>query len=196
MNKPYAPSCEENKKVILDELKPRFSDRQSVLEIGSGTGQHAVYFAREMAHLRWQCTDRSAECSGISQWLQDAQLANTPEVICLDVQDAWPDVLFDAVFTANTLHIMHKPMVEAFFRGIGLHMPNNGKCIVYGAMNYQGNYTSQSNADFDQWLKARDPESGIKDFEWVQTLALNAGLELLEDIVMPANNRLLYWRKL
>src|SRR5690606_26820083 len=167
----------------------------------SGTGQHAVHFAAAMPWLRWQCSDRTEHLPGIRAWLDDAALANTPPPLELDVaSDAWPragtaDGRFDAAFSANTLHIMGWPEVEAFFAGVGRVLGDGGVLVVYGPFNDGGAYTSDSNRDFDGWLKARDPRSGIRDFEAVDALARGVGLRLLGDMAMPANNRCIAWRR-
>jgi cyclopropane fatty-acyl-phospholipid synthase-like methyltransferase len=166
-----------------------------VLEIGSGTGQHAVHFAAAMPWLSWQCSDRAENLPGIRLWLGEAGLPNTPAPIELDVGGAWPTHRFDAVFSANTLHIMGWPEVRQFFDGIDAVLDAEGVLAVYGPFNYGGEYTSDSNREFDAWLKARDPRSGIRDFEAVDALAREIGLTLMDDVAMPANNRMLVWRR-
>ena len=200
-DKPYAPACERNREPILAVLRERFADCRHVLEVGSGTGQHAVHFAAAMPWLRWQCSDRAEHLPGIRAWLDEAALANTPAPLALDVSDpAWPRASsasgrFDAVFSANTLHIMGWDAVEAFFDGMGRVLERDGgTLVVYGPFNYSGAYTSDSNRDFDAWLKARNLRSGIRDFEAVDGLARGVGLRLLDDVAMPANNRCLSWR--
>ena len=195
-NKPFSESCEQNKQVILDVLKNEFSDIQHVLEIGSGTGQHAVFFAQYLNHLVWQCSDRHENLSGIKTWLDDADLANIPMVLELDVlADNWPDLKTDAVFSANAVHIMSWQAVEAMFRGIDQLLNEEGLLCLYGPFNYNDAYTSESNARFDEWLKARDSQSAIRDFEAVDQLAQNIGLCLINDHTMPANNRTLIWQR-
>ena len=194
--KPYAASCEENREPILAVLNGLLQDRQHVLEIGSGTGQHAVYFGEQFPQLIWQTSDQFEYHSGIKAWLQDVKLPNVVEPLLLDVRQAiWPDLTVDAVFSANTLHIMSWEAVQACFAGVGRLLPNGGLFIVYGPFNYAGQFTSASNARFDQWLKQRDPDSGIRNFEDLNTLAVNAGMELQADYTMPVNNRILVWRK-
>ena len=199
VDKPFSPSCERNRDPILALLREHFADRRHVLEIGSGTGQHAVYFAAAMPWLRWQCSDLAEHLPGIRMWLDAAGLANTPAPIALDVRGVWPspgvDAPFDAVFSANSLHIMGWPEVQAFFAGIDSVLANDATLAVYGPFNYGGEYTSDSNREFDGWLKARDPRSGIRDFEAVDALARGIGLSLVADVAMPANNRTLAWRR-
>ena len=194
--KPHALACDRNREPILAVLRQHFADRTEVLEIGSGTGQHAVYFAGAMPWLRWQASDVAENLPGIRAWLEEAALPNAPAPVALDVRSAWPEVAVDAVFTANTLHIMGWDGVQAFFRGVGgvLAGTPGGTLVAYGPFNYGGAFTSGSNREFDGWLKARDPQSGIRDFEAVDALAREAGLHLVEDVAMPANNRCLVWR--
>ena len=193
--KPHSPACERNREPILAVLREHFATRRQVLEIGSGTGQHAVFFAAAMPWLQWQASDRAEYLPGIRAWLDDARLPNTPAPLELDVLAAWPALDVDAVFSANTLHIMGWDGVQALFEGVGKLLADSGDTlIVYGPFNYGGAYTSDSNRQFDAWLKVRDPSSGIRDFEAVDALAEAVGLRLLADIEMPANNRCLVWR--
>ncbi|WP_223877986.1 DUF938 domain-containing protein [Luteimonas sp. MC1825] len=196
--KPHAPSCDRNREPILAVLREHFADRSRVLEIASGTGQHAVHFAAAMPWLTWQASDMADNLPGIRAWLDEAGLPNTPPPIVLDaLQSPWPAIDADAVFTANSLHIMGVDAVEALFRGVGRVLAGapGGTFVAYGPFNYAGAYTSDSNRDFDAWLKARDPRSGIRDFEAVDALAVDAGLRLAADVAMPANNRCLAWRR-
>ncbi|MBJ6979783.1 DUF938 domain-containing protein [Luteimonas sp. MC1895] len=196
--RPHAPSCERNREPILAVLQRHFAGCRRVLEIGSGTGQHAVHFAQAMPWLAWQASDVPENLPGIRAWLAEARLANTPPPLALDVLQApWPDVGADAVFTANTLHIMGWDAVEAFFRGVGQVLAGtpDAPLVAYGPFNRGGAYTSDSNRDFDGWLKARDPRSGIRDIEAVDALARAAGLVPVDDVAMPANNRCLVWRR-
>lgn len=195
MEKPFSQACENNKQPILDIISPVFSRHDCVLEIGSGTGQHAVFFARHMPHLRWQCSDQTEYLPGIRAWIEDAGLNNLEAPLTIDVTMPWPVTQVPAVFSANTVHIMHWPQVEAFFEGLRNHLGKDGDFCLYGPFNYQGSYTSDSNARFDQWLKQRDPEMGIRDIDAITALAEGAALTLLEDHTMPANNRLLHFRK-
>jgi hypothetical protein len=198
IDKPFAPACERNREPILAMLREQFANRRRVLEIGSGTGQHAVHFAAAMPWLRWQCSDRAEYLPGIGMWLDETGLPNTPPPLELDVaRGPWPAQGYDAVFSANTLHIMGWAEVEAFLSGVGqlLAGADAGVLVVYGPFNRGGAYSSDSNRDFDAWLKARDPRSGIRDFEAVDALARGAGLRLVDDVAMPANNRCLAWRR-
>lgn len=194
--KPHAESCDQNRDPILTVLREEFSACRSILEIGSGTGQHAVYFAADLPHLTWQTSDRDEYHEGIHAWLDEAALPNTLPPLSLDVRsDPWPQARYDGIFSANTVHIMSWPEVECLFAGIGPVLVDGGRFCLYGPFNYDGRFTSESNARFDQWLKARDPESGVRDFEALDTLARAAGMRLLRDHAMPANNRILVWEK-
>ncbi len=195
--KPYAESCEQNRDAILQVIAPLLVHSHAVLEIGSGTGQHAVYFAPHMPHLLWQPSDCAEALPGIQLWLDEAALQNTRPALVLEVcQNTWPELTVDSVFSANTCHIMHWHMVEAMFAGVGRLLSEHGQLLLYGPFNYHGTYTSESNRRFDDWLKARDANSGVRDFAALDALANAAGLRLCTDYSMPANNRLLHWKKI
>ena len=194
--KPYAESCEQNRDPILEVLRPLLREACHVLEIGSGTGQHAVYFSTQLPHLLWQTSDTIEHHAGINAWLDNGGPVNALPPLELDVRSsAWPTRRYDAVFSANTVHIMGWEAVVALFAGVGCVLAPHGLFILYGPFNYSGRYTSESNARFDQWLKARDPQSAIRNFEDLEGLAQSAGLVLHADIEMPVNNRTLVWRK-
>jgi SAM-dependent methyltransferase len=192
--KSYSESCEKNKAPILAVLKDIFAERKHVLEIASGTGQHAVYFGRELPHLIWQTSELAQHRASIQSWLDEAQLPNVLAPLALDVNDAsWPVTSADTVFNANTVHIISWLEVERMFAHIARVIAPGGCVCLYGPYNYGGKFTSESNARFDAWLKSRDPCSGVRDFEAVNLLAVSHGLELLRDIAMPSNNRMLVW---
>ncbi len=194
--KPYAESCEQNRAPILAVLQQVFADRQHVLEIASGTGQHAVYFAQAMPHLTWQTSELPANHAGIQAWLDEAGLPNVLPPVAIDVNDTdWPVPPVDAIFNANTVHIVAWAAVQRMFAGIGRVLADGGVLCLYGPFNYDGQFTSDSNARFDVWLKNRDPNSGVRDFEAIDQLAAAQGLSLIRDIAMPANNRSLVWQK-
>lgn len=196
MNKPFSQACENNKVAILAALADSFSASKTVLEVGSGSGQHAVFFAPNMPWLSWQTSDILLNHQGISQWLREYPAGNLLHPIELDLNHPWPIEKIDAIYTANTLHIISWPLVQAFFSGVSQHLNQQGKCCVYGPFNYQGQYTSESNAGFDIWLKERDNQSAIRDIEAIMALAESVGLSLENDHAMPANNRLLVFQKL
>jgi cyclopropane fatty-acyl-phospholipid synthase-like methyltransferase len=193
--KPHALACDRNRDPILAVLRRHFADRQRVLEIGSGTGQHAVYFAQALSHLTWQTADVAENLPGIELWLADAKLPNLPAPIVLDVNGSWPATRYDAAFSANTLHIMSWPEAAALFAGLDEVLETDAVLAIYGPFNYRGRFTSESNASFDASLKLRSPDMGIRDFEAVDELAQSIGLKLLQDCPMPANNRTLVWRR-
>lgn len=196
MDKPYAESSEQNKEPILKVLRRVFASVYTVLEIGSGTGQHAVHFARHLPHLRWQTSDLMANRTGIERWLEDADLPNVVAPLVLDVTtDTWPQTLFNAVFSANTVHIMSWPAVRAMFDGIGKVLADEGLFVLYGPFHFGGRPSAPSNAQFDRWLRERDPASGVRNFEDLNALAAAAKMAFAEDIEMPANNRILVWYK-
>lgn len=195
--KPYSEACERNCGPLLEVLREAFAVARSVLEIGSGTGQHAVYFGARLPHLTWQTSDITEHHPGIEAWLTEARLANVLPPLALDVdRDDWPRGPYDAVFSANTLHIMGWPQVERMWAGIASVLPSGGVVAIYGPFNYGGRHTSESNARFDAALRARDAASGIRDFENVDALARSYGFGLERDHAMPANNRTLVWRRL
>jgi cyclopropane fatty-acyl-phospholipid synthase-like methyltransferase len=195
-DKPFAPSCERNRDPILHILREVFADRKRVLEIGGGTGQHAVHFAEALAHLTWQTSEQAEHLAGIRRWLDEAGLPNTPPPIALDVnQPEWPVMRFDALFTANTLHIMAWPEVEALFAHLPEVMSEDAKLVVYGPFNIDGRYTSESNAAFDTWLHERGDHMGIRDLADVDALASSARLRRIADHALPANNRCVAWQR-
>lgn len=195
MNKPFSQACENNKQPILNVISAVFSRHERVLEIGSGTGQHAVFFASQMPQLRWQCSDQAEYLPGIQAWISEAALSNLETPLELDVTKAWPITALPAIFSANTVHIMHWLQVESLFDGLNKHLRAGGDFCLYGPFNYHGTYTSESNARFDQWLKQRDPGMGIRDIEAICALATASSMALLADYPMPANNRLLHFQK-
>lgn len=193
--KPFAPACERNQQPIANVLKHAFRHVKHVLEIGSGTGQHAVFFASEMPWLQWQPTDVENNIAGIQAWVDDAALPNLLSPLVLDVNNNWPESRYDALFTANSLHIMSWNSVKKFMQNAAQLLDLNGYLVIYGPFNYGGNYTSASNAQFDQWLKQQSADSAIRNFEDIQESAEHYALKLSEDIEMPANNRILLWKK-
>lgn len=196
LEKPFSPACENNKDPILRVLREAFVTARLVLEIGSGTGQHAVYFSSHLPHVIWQTSDLPENHSGILAWLEEAQLPNVRPPLALDVtHHDWGVTRVEGVFSANTAHIMSWPQVTAMFAGVGRILARAGMFCLYGPFNYHGRYTSESNARFDEWLKQRDPHSGIRDSEALTTLAEDQGLILKADYAMPANNRTLVWQK-
>jgi hypothetical protein len=195
VDKPHSPSCERNREPILEVLREQFADRRHVLEIGSGTGEHAVHFAAALPQLTWQSSDRRESLPGIRAWLDGTQLPNTPPPLEFDVGGHWPGGPFDAVFSANTLHIMSWSEVQQLFARLPTILASDAIVAIYGPFNDHGRYSSESNAAFDQWLKHRGAHMAIRDAEAVDALANGVGLHLIADIAMPANNRCRVWRR-
>lgn len=197
--KPWSEACERNREPILGVLREAFAAARDVLEIGSGTGQHAVYFAQALPHLTWHTSDRAEHHAGINEWITEAALTNLRPPLALDVRETlWPVPAVqnvDGVFTANTLHIMDWTAVQSAFRGIARVLNEGGTLAVYGPFNYGGKFTSDSNARFDTLLRSRGVGSGLRDIEAVDALARDGGLTLVQDVAMPANNRTLVWRR-
>ena len=188
----YSEASARNQQPILDVLRKVLAHATQVLEIGSGTGQHAVHFAKALPYLEWQPSDRSEHLANLEQRVKLEGGVNLKPPLLLDVsQPRWPVTWADAIYTANTLHIMSWQNVEAAFRGINTVLAQGGTLCLYGPFRYAGRYTSDSNRDFDAMLQARDPESGLRDVDAIQQLALAAGLRLVADHDLPANNRLL-----
>lgn len=192
--KPYSTSCDENREPILAVIAPLFRAARQLLEIGSGTGQHAVFFAAAMPHLVWQTSDVPKHLPGIQCWLEDAALPNLPPPLPLDMNGVWPTGPFDAVFSANTAHIMSATEVALMFAGVGAVLAPGGHFALYGPFNENQCFTSDSNRRFDAWLKARDPQSGLRDRDDLRQLAARHGLTQIDDRAMPVNNRTLIWR--
>jgi cyclopropane fatty-acyl-phospholipid synthase-like methyltransferase len=191
----YSESCERNKQPILDKLSVYLSNLTTILEVGSGSGQHALFVSDHHKHLTWQPSDQDQYIDALMINIEQYASKRVLPPIELDVSRTWPNNLYDGIFTANTLHIMSWNDVTNFFQGAGSIIKENGCLFVYGPFRYEKAYTSSSNAQFNDWLKARNPASGIRDFEAVNELARKQGLSLIEDFMMPANNQLLIWRK-
>lgn len=194
MSKPFSPASERNRAPILAVLRDALAQRRRVLEVGSGTGQHAAFFAQALPWLTWQASDRQENLDGIRAWLDEAKAANAPAPIELDVtQENWPTQRFDAVFSANTLHIMSWPEVQQLFARLPEVMEADASLVVYGPFNIDGRHTSASNAAFDAQLRLRDPAMGLRDLADVDALARAMGLRMQPPVAMPANNLCIHW---
>ena len=200
--KPYSGACDQNREPILSVLQALISTelsgtaQHSLLEIGSGTGQHAVYFGEKLPEVLWQCSDQQQYHDGIQSWLDEAALKNVLKPLSLNVsQDSWPDTQYDMLYCANVMHIMHWQNVVDLFQHGANCIKKGGLMVCYGPFNFAGQYTSASNAQFDQSLRMRDPHSGIRNFEDLEELADKASLSLIKNYEMPANNRILVWQK-
>lgn len=198
MEKPFSEACERNRIPILKVLKSLISTKhQRLLEIGSGTGQHAVYFAPHFSHLIWVTSDVKENHEGIMAWLDESSAPNIIGPGVFEVgQDPFPNGHFDVVFTANTLHIMSWDQCKVLIEMLGKNLPENAVIVIYGPFNYNGKFTSQSNADFDQTLKSRAPHMGIRNVEDVLKEMSLHGMVLQNDHEMPANNRLLVFKRM
>lgn len=193
---PFSQACENNKPYILEVLREVFADRQRVLEIGSGTGQHACHFAEHLPWLQWQPSELPENLPVLRPRCAGYAGDNLLPEIALDVrQTPWGVAIPDALFSANTLHIMAFSAVQQFFTALADSDAPDVVLAIYGPFNYGGHYTSASNARFDEWLARRDPHSAIRDFEAINALAESAAFSLREDVAMPANNRLLVWQR-
>ena len=190
----YSEACVRNQASILDVLRLELGASGRVLEIGSCTGQHAVSFSAALPGLVWQPSDQSHYLPGLQANIAEYAGENVSPPVALDVVgDEWPEPFYEAIYSANTLHIMSQQQVMALFSGLSKVLLGGGTLLIYGPFNYQGQYSSPSNEAFDASLRQRDPLSGIRDFEWVDELAVAQGLALKHDYEMPANNRLLVW---
>ena len=197
MDKPYSPSCDRNKQPILEVLQSLFpSEPKYLLEVGSGTGQHAAFLAAKLKNLIWQTSDVRSNHPGIEAWISEVKNCQLEKPLDYEVGvSEFPAGNFDIVLTINTLHIMSWDLVKEFFEDLGMHLKINADFIAYGPFNYGEEFTSVSNQSFDQWLKAQSPLRGIRDFERVVAELKTQGLELQRDFEMPANNRLLHFTK-
>ncbi len=191
----YSQAAENNSTPILAQLTILFRHAGSVLEIGSGSGQHALAFSKHLPHLRWQPADQGEYFAGLVANIAAAGVQNVLSPVHLNVQEQWPEANYDYAYSANVLHIMPNELINPFFAGIGNVLKAGGLCCVYGPFKYKGEFTSESNANFDLWLKNNNPLSGIRDIEEIITLAEQHALSLLHDLKMPANNQLLVFKK-
>ena len=194
--KPFTQAADNNKKFLFYVIKRHFTEPATVLEIGSGTGQHAIYFAGKLPYLRWQTSDLPENHEGIKAWLGEVCMSNVLAPLLLDVDASpWPISSVQGVFSANTAHIMSWATVQKMIQGSSDILLSGGKFLLYGPFNYGGRYTSKSNEEFDRILRSRDPLAGIRDFESIDVVCEKHNFALVEDVAMPANNRTLVWQK-
>ena len=192
----FSQAADNNKTPILDVLKDWLKPGASVLEIGSGSGQHAIHFSQALSNIQWLPSDRPAVQSLLQHNAQQYGSANLLAPITLDLAEPeWPASQIDAVYSANVLHIVSTDLGETMMKGAARCLQAGGLFILYGPFRYEGSFTTPSNAEFDDWLRLRDPNSGIRDFEWVDDLARAGDLVLKEDRSMPANNQCLVFQK-
>ena len=195
MELPFSQACENNKDPILEVLEVAFANASQVLEVGSGTGQHAVYFARKLSHLEWQASDQPAYLPGVKARIEKKRIPGQLLPVKFDVFQSAPDGQFDALFTANTCHIMPKEGVEALFNHLGEKLKSVKFLCIYGPFNDNGHFTSDSNRAFDQSLRTRDSQMGIRDKQWIAQLAGQQGFRLKNTHTMPANNQILEFQR-
>jgi len=196
IEKPNAPATARNRQAILEVLQVELASAVDVLEIGSGTGQHAVFFAQAMPNLLWQTSDRSINLDGIRAWVDDSSLNNVLPPLSIDVLEN-PQVgqTFDAVFSSNTAHIMSEAAVRKMFALVGQVLRPGGAFCLYGPFNIDGKFTSDSNAEFDRSLKEQDPAMGIRELDNLHRLAASNGMQPANHYALPANNQLIVWRR-
>lgn len=194
---PCAPACERNREPILQCIRPVLAGCRRVVEIGSGTGQHAAWFAPRLPELTWVTTDLAHNHAAIRAWLEASAAPNLEGPLRLDVLEApWPELgAADAAFSANTAHIMPEAAVAAMFEGLGSRLPSGAPFCLYGPFMEQGRHSSGSNEAFDADLRARGVGMGVRDLGWLLQVAAVASFELEAVIPMPANNRVLLWRR-
>jgi hypothetical protein len=194
--KPFSEACERNREPILNVLRQWFTAPGEVLEIGAGTGQHAVYFAERLPHLTWIAADRVENHPGLRLWFEEAQLPNLHGPVSLDVSEKpWPVETARYAYSANTAHIMSWPEVILMVEGVSRVLRSSGAFCLYGPFNREGQYTSESNRAFDEALRARDPRMGVRNDRDLLDVAQRCGLTLAADHSMPANNRMLVWTR-
>ena len=195
-DKPFAPAAERNADAILELLRYEFRDCSNVLEIGSGTGQHAVHFAAALGHLHWQTSDVDENHAAISAWIDDSRLDNVAAPMSLDVRTAEIDEQrYDGVFSANTAHIMSFETVADMIALVSRALCAGGVFCLYGPFRIDGEFSTDSNEQFHASLRAGDPQMGIRELADVDALAEKGGLHRESLYAMPANNLAVTWRK-
>lgn len=192
---PFSSACERNKIPILEVLQEVFPTQGKILEIGSCSGQHLVFFADYFPGLTWQASDRAEYLGGLAARLKLEGSKNTLEPIELDVLGHWPERVYDAVYSANTAHIMGWDAVCGMFAGLEFHLAPGGPFCLYGPFNMGGRFTANSNEEFDHELRTRSPEMGLRDLEGLESLAQRHQMTLVKKFAMPANNHVLVFRR-
>ena len=192
-----SPSAERNREPILAVLRGALPATGRVLEIASGTGQHAMYFAGALTGLDWQPSDADADArASIAAWIAHDGLPNVRAPLALDVhQPDWGVDSLDAVVCINMIHISPWSATQALFAGASARLVDGGVLYLYGPYKRGGAHTAPSNEAFDQQLRSRDPRWGVRDMEAVVTLGESVGLVCDEAVAMPANNFSLVFRK-
>ena len=191
----FSQAADNNKAAILAVLAEWLPQQAKLLEIGSGAGQHAIYMAAALNHVHWQPTDRASVLPVLTSNIAEYGTANILRPTALDLAtQTWPAQTFDCVYSANVMHIVSSELGENLICSAAKMLAADGLLALYGPYKYAGVFTTPSNADFDLWLKARNAQSGIRDFEWVHDLAARSGLRLMADQRMPANNQMLIFK--
>lgn len=195
ISKPFSQACDNNRGPILRVLQQHLKDPGTLLELGSGTGQHAAWMPHFLPHIHWQPSDLPERLPGIRAWLADNRPANVADPLVLDMAQPWPSLACNYLLTVNTFHILAQDDVARAIQHAGERLPAGGLFVVYGPFNYDGRFTSESNARFNDWLRQQHPASAIRDIEWVCAAMNAAGMTLEADQAMPANNRTLVFRR-
>lgn len=193
---PFSRSADNNKDHILQKLQDVLSVDARVLEVASGTGQHALYFSERMKRLMWQPSDMDLDVFQLARTVRENSRPNLCKPIELDIGN-WPDLptSFDAVYSANCLHIISEDLIAPYVIGVADSLREGGLMLLYGPFKYSGDFTTSSNAEFNSFLQNTYEGGGIKDFEFVDELAQSHGLNLVQDCSMPANNQFIVWQK-
>lgn len=196
MAKGFAPAAERNRRPILEVLRRVLPTSGTVLEIASGTGQHAAFFAEHLPALRWQPSDAAPDAlRSIESWVTEAGRENLLAPVELDVSaQTWPIASAEAALCINMIHISPWESSEALFAGAGRILAEGAPLITYGPYRVNGEHTAPSNAAFDESLRSRDPRWGVRDIDALELLARKTGFALEERVAMPANNMTLIWR--
>lgn len=192
----FSSACDRNQKPILDQLRVLFPQQGTILEIGSGTGQHAVFLTRNMQGLLWQPSDRLENLAGLQARFSTEGNEHLLPLVQLDVlTDPWPGRSYEGAFSANTAHIMCWEAVVAMFTGVAAHLLPGARFCLYGPFNIDNCFTSDSNAQFDAGLRAKDSQMGIRDMAAIESLANLHHMQLEHKLAMPANNFILVFKK-
>jgi len=196
---PATPSADRNQEAIYRALYPRFLAQSQVLELGSGTGQHGVYVSEREPSICWQCSDTEDKLDGMQAWVAAAHVPMPSpivlDVVALDNEPYLNAQAYDLVFTANTLHFVSSEIAASLVKCAAKALLYGGYFAVYGPFNDDGEFTSEGNRGLQDWLEARDPKSGIKDFQWLDKVASQAGFDWYEQVPLPSNNFIRIYKK-
>ena len=192
----YSQAAENNKAPIADVMGKHLPPDASVLEIGSGAGQHALHMSHTFPGITWLPSERKAVVPILMANLALYESNNIQPPLVLDLADfTWSGDPVDAVYAANVMHIVSDSLGKRLVQLAADALRSSGLLMLYGPYKYNGQFTTESNAAFDQWLKDRDPASGVRDFEAVLATAQCSGLTLAQDYAMPANNQMLIFER-